>query len=116
MPGLRRFINTAHAPFIEDDLLEKNEQPISRGSLLQKIAIAPLAIGAFAALRAEEAGAAGLSPAAAGYVPVSKVPGKKCSNCSLFIPGKGKVGKCKAVSGAIAAGGYCNLYNAKAHK
>ena len=95
--------------------MDKNDQTISRGSLLQKLAIAPLAIGAFAALQAEEAQAAGLAPAAAGYVPVSKMHGKNCGNCSLFIPGKGKVGKCKAVSGPIAAAGYCNLYNAK-HK
>jgi hypothetical protein len=93
--------------------VENDNKKISRGDLLQKMALAPLAIGAFAALAAE-ADAAGLSPAAAGYVPVSKMAGKNCGNCALFIaPKSGKIGKCKAVSGPIAKAGYCNLYNPK---
>jgi hypothetical protein len=96
--------------------VDKDQQNISRGSLLQKIAIAPFAIGAFAALQAQEAEAAGMTQKAAGYIKVSKIKGKNCANCALYIaakPGK-KYGACQAVSGQIAPLAYCNLYAKKA--
>ena len=96
--------------------MDKDQQNISRGSLLAKIALTPLAIGAFAALQAQEAEAAGMTQKAAGYVKVSKKKGKNCANCALYIAAKPhqKYGACQAVSGQIAPVAYCNLYAKKA--
>lgn len=43
---------------------------------------------------------------------------KKCSNCSLFIPGKTATatGTCKVVDGTISPNGYCIAYAAKPSK
>ncbi len=92
---------------------------MTRGSLLQKLALAPIAIGALAMLRAEEAeAAASMDPKAAGYV-THAVGGKKCSGCSLYIPAKMNpmktAGACQVVKGKILPGAYCNLYSPKAH-
>ena len=40
---------------------------------------------------------------------------KKCSNCSLFIPGKTATatGTCKVVDGTISPNGYCIAWAAK---
>jgi hypothetical protein len=40
---------------------------------------------------------------------------KKCSNCSLFIPGKTATatGSCKVVDGTINPNGYCIAYSPK---
>ena len=46
----------------------------------------------------------------------SKPNGKqKCSNCTLFIPGKTATadGTCKVVDGTISPNGYCIAYSAK---
>jgi hypothetical protein len=42
--------------------------------------------------------------------------GKKCGNCSLFIPGKMPTadGTCQVVEGSISPEGYCALYIKKA--
>ncbi len=89
------------------------EQTLSRGSLLAKLAIAPLAIGALAVLRAEEAEAK-TAPSAVMYVAKS-TNGKYCSGCRFFAAGKTAtaVGACSIVSGAIAPKGYCVAYAAK---
>ncbi len=86
---------------------------MSRGSLLQKLAVAPIAIGALAAIRSE-ADAKG-SKAAFKYQ--DHPNGKKmCSVCSLFIPGKTPTaaGTCRAVAGAISPHGYCIAFSPKA--
>jgi hypothetical protein len=90
---------------------------MTRGSVLQKLALAPIAIGALAMLRTEEAEAAAtMDPKAAGYV--TKPNGKKqCSNCSLYIAAKTKPdktpGACQVVKGKILPTAYCNLYAPK---
>jgi len=95
----------------------ENDNKMTRGSVLQKLAMAPIAIGALAMLRAEEADAAAtMDPKAAGYVthPVDK---KQCSTCSLFIPAKSNpaksAGACQVVKGKILPNAYCNLYSKK---
>lgn len=59
-----------------------------------------------------------LDPKAVGYITKSKMKGKECGNCVLFVaPKKGaKVGACTQVKGPIAPGGYCNIYAPKAKK
>ena len=90
-----------------------NDDNISRRSLIEKLAVAPIAIGALAALRAE-AEAATMDQKAAAYQthPNGK---KQCSGCSLFIPGKSmkSAGTCKLVKGTILPNGYCKFYTPK---
>ncbi len=94
-----------------------NDNNMTRGRVLQKLALAPIAIGALAMLRIEEAEAAAtMDPKAAGYV--TKANGKKmCSNCSLFLPAKStpmkSAGACQVVKGKILPTAYCNLYAPK---
>ncbi len=93
------------------------DKTLTRGSLLQKLALAPIAIGALALLRTQEAeAAASMDPKAAGYV-THAVSGKKCSGCSLFIPAKSNptksAGACQIVKGKILPTAYCNLYAPK---
>jgi len=91
-----------------------DDKTITRGGMIQKLALAPIAIGALASLRAEADAAATMTQAAAGYV--SKSPNKnKCSTCTFFIPGKTKMaaGSCKLVKGTIQPGGWCKFYSAK---
>lgn len=93
--------------------MDDNDKTISRAGLIGKLAVAPIAIGALAALRAEAEAAASVDQKTAGYV-THPVGGKKCSTCSLFIPGKGmKAGSCKLVKGSISPNGYCKFYSAK---
>ncbi len=87
------------------------EQNLSRGSLLAKLAIAPLAIGALAVLRAEEAEAK-TAPSAVMYVAKS-TNGKYCKGCRFYQGTTTKPGACSIVSGSIAPGGYCVAYAAK---
>jgi hypothetical protein len=94
-----------------------SDNAMTRGSLLQKLALAPIAIGALALLRVEEADAAAtMDPKAAGYV-THAVDSKQCSDCSLFIPAKSSpttsAGTCQVVTGDILPTAYCNLYAAK---
>jgi hypothetical protein len=102
---------------IEDSLDNDSDNKMTRGSLLAKLALAPIAIGALALLRTEEAqAAASMEPKAAGYV-THAVGGKKCSGCSLFIPAKTNpaksAGACQIVKGKILPTAYCNLYAPK---
>jgi hypothetical protein len=41
---------------------------------------------------------------------------QKCSDCSLFIPGKSMSvnGECKLISGSISPNGWCTAFTAKA--
>jgi hypothetical protein len=90
---------------------------LSRGSLLQKLAAAPIAIGAFAALQAE-AQAAAVKP---GHVPQTAVQyqatpknGQQCSQCRFFInnaKSKSASGWCTQVAGSISPKGWCVAYS-----
>jgi hypothetical protein len=96
---------------------DDSESAMTRVSLLQKLALAPLAIGALAMLRAEKADAAPtMDPKAAGYV-THAVDNKQCSDCSLYIPAKSSpttsAGTCQVVTGDILPTAYCTLYSAK---
>ena len=95
-----------------------NEKNVSRADVLAKLAMAPIAIGALAALRAEADAAATMDQKAAGYV-THPVKGQQCSGCSLYIPAKTNPsknpGSCKVVKGSILPNGWCKLYQAKAH-
>ncbi len=92
------------------------EKTMTRGSLLQTLAFAPIAIGALAMLREEAQAAATMDPKAAGYVthPVDK---KNCLGCSLYVPAKSNpskdAGTCQVVKGKILPNAYCNLWAAK---
>ncbi len=85
----------------------------SRGDVLAKLAMAPLAIGALAAIQFEADAAAKSAKSAVQYV--DKAPAaQKCSGCNFFLPGKGsKKGACKIVAGDISPGGYCVAFAAK---
>ena len=89
----------------------------TRGAMLQKLAAAPIAIGALAALRAEAQAAATMDPKAAGYV-THPNGNKECDGCALFIPAKTNPtkanGTCQVVKGSISPKGYCNLFSPKA--
>ena len=92
------------------------DQRTSRAGMLQKLAAAPLAIGALAAIRAEADAAPTMDQKAAAYQ-TKPNGGKKCSGCSLFIPGKGNAmkanGTCKLVKGSISPNGWCKFFTAK---
>ena len=97
---------------------DDENKTISRAGMLEKLALAPIAIGAFAALSAEAEAAATTDQKAAGYV-THPVGGKKCSGCTLFIPAKSNPmkspGACKLVKGKISPNGWCKFYSPKAH-
>lgn len=77
--------------------------------MLEKLIAAPIAIGAFAALRAQADAAATIDQKTAGYVN-HPVGGKKCSGCVQFAPPSA----CKLVKGKISAHGYCKFFSPKA--
>ena len=54
---------------------------ISRADMIETLAIAPIAIGALAALRAEADAAATMDQKTAGYV-THPVDGKECDECA----------------------------------
>ncbi len=86
----------------------------TRGDVLAKLAMAPIAIGALAAFQSEAAAATKSAKSAVQYV--DKSPnGKLCSQCRFYIPGKSKTDKggCQIVEGDIAPGGYCVAWSAK---
>jgi len=89
----------------------------TRAGMIQRLAVAPIAIGALAALQAEAEAAASVDPKAASYQ-TKPNGGKQCSTCSLFIPAKStpmkSAGACKLVKGAISPTGWCKFYSAKA--
>ena len=95
-----------------------DDTKLSRSEVIAKLAIAPLAIGALAALRGEAEAAPTMDQKAAAYQ--TKPNGsKQCSGCSLFIPAKSNPmksnGSCKLVKGSISPHGYCKFYSPKAH-
>lgn len=98
--------------------MNDNDKTISRGGMIQRLAFAPIAIGALAALRAEADAAASVDQKTAAYQ-TNPNGSKKCSGCSLFIPAKSNpmksAGACKLVKGKIQPNGYCKFFSAKAH-
>ncbi len=88
----------------------KNDNRISRADVLGKLAMAPLAIGALAALR-NEADAANKSPKKAVKYVDHPVGGKKCDACRFYIAAKHDPmkarGGCQIVQGSISPNGYC---------
>jgi hypothetical protein len=97
--------------------VKDDDKTLSRAGMIDKLVVAPIAIGAFAALCAEAQAAPTMDPKAAAYQ--TKPNGsKECSNCSLFIPSKSNPkgpGTCQLVKGSIVPNGYCKFYSAKAH-
>ncbi len=98
--------------------MNDDDKTISRAGMLGRLAIAPLAIGAFAALQAEAEAAASIDQKTANYV-TKPNGGKQCSGCTLFLPAKTNPmkspGACKLVKGKIAPNGYCKFFSAKSH-
>ncbi len=93
-----------------------SEDTISRGSLLAKLAVAPLAIGAFAALQAE---ADAKAPQKAVMYQDAPKDGKRCDQCKFYIwnkKDKKAKGGCTQVSGQIAPAGYCVVWAAGNNK
>ena len=92
------------------------DKNISRGHLLQRLAIAPIAVGALAALRIEADAAAKTPQSAVQYVNHPS-GGKKCSGCKFFQAAKTNPdkanGACQIVQGAISPNGYCVAFAAK---
>ena len=95
--------------------MNDKETRASRASMLQKLAMAPIAIGAFAALHAEAEAAPTMDQKAAAYQTKPK-GADTCSGCSLYIPGKSMSanGTCKLVKGSISPNGWCKFYAPKA--
>jgi len=84
----------------------EGKKTFTRSEMIARIGIAPIAIGAFAALVAE----ADASDNKAQFKYQNKPNGKKkCSGCSLFKPPHG----CSVVSGTISPNGYCIAYAPK---
>lgn len=95
--------------------MNHDDKTTSRAGMIQKLAMAPIAIGALAALRAEAEAAATVDQKAAAYQGTPK-NGQQCSTCTLFIPGKTATanGTCKIVKGTISPKGWCKFYSRKA--
>lgn len=95
-----------------------DDRNISRAGMIERLAVAPIAIGAFAALHAEVEAAATTDQKTAGYV-THPVGGHQCSGCTLFIPAKSNPtkspGACKLVMGSIQPNGWCKFFSPKAH-
>ncbi|HMD02473.1 MAG TPA: high-potential iron-sulfur protein [Candidatus Baltobacteraceae bacterium] len=95
-----------------------DDKTISRAGMIEKLVLAPIAIGALASLHAEAQAAATMDQKAAGYV-THPSGGKQCSNCALFIPAKSNPmkspGACTLVKGTIAPNAWCKFYSPKAH-
>ena len=92
------------------------DQKLTRGDVLAKLAMAPIAIGALAALQVEAEAASKSAKSAVQYV--DKSPnGKLCSQCRFYLPAKvaknAVKGACQIVAGPIAPGGYCVAWAAK---
>ncbi|GAC1567771.1 MAG: hypothetical protein NVS2B3_07740 [Vulcanimicrobiaceae bacterium] len=94
--------------------MEEN-QKMTRGTLLQRIAVAPIAIGAFAALAAE---ADAKAPQNAVMYQDKPKDGKKCSQCKFYINAKDPKanGGCTQVAGSISPNGWCVVYAAGSNK
>ena len=97
--------------------MNHDDKTTSRADMLAKLAMAPIAIGALAALRAEAEAAATMDPKSPSVAYQTKPnAGKQCSTCSLFIAGKDAKsnGTCQVVKGPISPSGWCKLYSPKA--
>jgi len=93
--------------------VQDESKKFSRADVLAKLAMAPLAIGAFAALSAESEAASKTAKSAVQYV-THPVGGKQCSTCRFYIAAKGKGnGQGQIVAGDIAPNAYCVAYAAK---
>jgi High potential iron-sulfur protein len=95
--------------------VDEQQRTLTRGALLSKLAAAPIAIGALAALQAEaEAGtkAGSGSKAALKYQPTPN-HGSQCSQCRFYINGKTKTsnGECTQVAGSISPKGWCLAFS-----
>jgi hypothetical protein len=95
--------------------MNDNDKLTSRADMLRKVAAAPIAIGAFAALQQQAEAAPTMDQKAASYQ--TKPNGSnECDKCSLFIPGKSATanGSCKLVKGSISPKGWCKFFTPKA--
>lgn len=96
--------------------MNDDDKRISRGGMMQRLAVAPIEIGAFAALQKEAEAAASIDQKTAAYVNHPN-GGKQCSGCSLFLPAKKNPmkedGACKLVKGKISPHGWCKFYSPK---
>jgi hypothetical protein len=84
-----------------------NHKPASRRTALKTglgLLAATGAVGIASTARAQSAKA---DPSTVGYVAKSATAGQVCSGCVQFVA----PGSCKIVSGAIAPGGWCELYS-----
>jgi hypothetical protein len=95
--------------------MDERPRNLSRGALLSKLAAAPIAIGALAALQAEaRAGtkAGSGSKTALKYQPTPN-NGAHCSQCRFYINGKTKTsnGECTQVAGSISPKGWCLAFS-----
>lgn len=95
--------------------MDKRDHNLTRGALLQKLAAAPIAIGALAALQAEADAATkpGHLPQKTVQYQTSPKNGQQCSQCQFFINGKTKTsnGECTQVTGSISPKGWCAVFH-----
>jgi High potential iron-sulfur protein len=98
--------------------MSDDNNTISRAGMIGKLAAAPIAIGALAALQAEADAAATVDPKAAAYQ-THPQGSNKCAGCNLYIPAKSNPmkspGTCKVVKGPISPNGWCKFFTPKAH-
>lgn len=90
--------------------MDKNQHSISRGRLLQKIAVAPIVIGALAALATE---ADAKAPQNAVMYQNKPKDGKKCAQCKFYINNSKNPkanGGCTQVQGSISPNGWCVVF------
>ncbi len=79
---------------------------VTRSQVLARLGMAPIAIGAFAAMIAE----ADASDNKKQFAYQSKPKGAaKCSGCALFVAPN----KCNVVTGVISPNGWCKAYAKK---
>lgn len=88
---------------------------VTRSQMLARLGMAPIAIGAFAAMIAESDAATkmGTSPKAALKYQDKPMGAAECDNCASFInpKKKGAKGGCTIVAGPISPKGWCQAYN-----
>jgi hypothetical protein len=112
----RSFGRTPTALTFHQERRMSDDSSISRSRAIEKLAIAPIAIGALAALREAAEAAPTMDQKAASYV-THPNDGKQCSKCSLYIPAKSNPSKtngtCQLVKGSISPHGYCKFFQAK---
>jgi hypothetical protein len=86
---------------------------MTRGNVLQTLALAPLVVaGVLAGGTEADATASGhMAPSSVQYQSTPK-NGQQCNACKLYINGKSKTanGGCTQVSGPISPKGWCVLY------